>query len=322
VATTTVKAETGRGAALGAAAVAQAILGLEFLLGGLNKYLDATFASGFKSFVSSSAGAQAGVLSPIVRTLILPNAAVFGELARFTELAAGVVLVIATADLLRRGLDVRNRARVMLERVAAWFGLGAGVALGGLSLTIYLLKGGGLPGVDPQLALAPPLPVELVNVVLAGAVVWLQTGRLLALRTDRRAGLGRRLSSGALGLFVIVSVLFVVACGGSSGTAAAGPPSGAIPVTMTEYAFKPSRLDVKSGSADFYLMNSGGQQHDMVIADVGGKIVARSELVSPGNTETFTVNNLAPGTYSIFCDVPGHKESGMVGKLTVEAATG
>ena len=322
MATNTVKAEGGRGAALGAAAVAQAILGLEFLLGGLNKYLDASFAGGFKSFVSSSAGAQGGVLSPIVRILILPNAAVFGELARFTELACGAILVMATADLLRGGFDVGDRARATQERVVAWFGLVAGAALGGLSLTIYLLKGGGLPGVDPQLALAPPVPVELVNVVLAGAVVWLQTGRLLSLRTDRGAGLGRRLSSGALGLFVIVAVLIGVSCGGSSGAGAAGPPSGAIQVTMSEYAFKPSSLDVKSGRADFYLVNNGGQQHDMVIADAGGKIVARSEMVSPGNSQTFTVTNLQPGTYSTFCDVPGHKESGMVGKLTVDATTG
>lgn len=103
--TSAVKVEPGRGAALGAAAVAQAILGLEFLLGGLNKYLDTNFADGFKSFVSSSVGAQASVIfSPIVQSLILPNAALFAELARFTELAGGLVLVIATTDLFRGGL--------------------------------------------------------------------------------------------------------------------------------------------------------------------------------------------------------------------------
>jgi uncharacterized cupredoxin-like copper-binding protein len=171
------------------------------------------------------------------------------------------------------------------------------------------------------------VPVELVNVLLAAAVAWLQAGRLLALRSGRTAGPGRRLTSGVLGLFVIVAVLFgVAACGGTtaagSPSGAAGPPSGATQVTLSEYAFKPSNLEVKTGPADFYLVNSGGQPHDMVIANAGGKIVARSELVQPGNTQTFAVSNLAPGTYSIYCDVPGHKESGMVGKLTVDAATG
>ena len=319
--TSAVKVEPGRGAALGAAAVAQAILGLEFLLGGLNKYLDTNFADGFKSFVSSSVGAQASVMfSPIVQSLILPNAALFAELARFTELAGGLVLVIATADLFRGGFDIRDHARTRLERVIALLGLVAAVGLGGLSMTIYILKGGAFPRVDPRLALGPPVPVELVNVLLAGAVAWLQAGRLLALRTNRIAGPGRALSTSMLGLFVIILILIdVAACGG---TAAAEPPPGAIQVSMTEYAFKPSNLELKSGTATFYLVNSGGQQHDMVIADANGKVVARSELIQAGNTSNFAVSNLPPGAYGIYCGVPGHKESGMVGKLTVEGPTG
>jgi uncharacterized cupredoxin-like copper-binding protein len=305
---------------LGAAAIAQAILGLEFLLGGLNKYLDSNFADGFRSFVSSSVGAQSSVISPLVRNLILPNSPLFAELARFTELAAGLVLVIATADLLRGGFGERGDARTRLERVIAVSGLVAAVALGGLSMTIYMLKGGAFPGVNPRLALAPPVPVELVNVLLAGAVAWLQTGRLLALRTDRIGRPGRLLPTSLIGLILtIVLLVGVAACGGS---AAAEPPSGAIQVTMTEYKFTPSNLELKSGTATFYLVNSGSQQHDMVIADANGNVVARSELVYAGNTSNFTIGNLAPGTYGIYCDVPGHKESGMVGKLTVSSATG
>ena len=91
---------------------------------------------------------------------------------------------------------------------------------------------------------------------------------------------------------------------------------------MTEYAFKPSNVELKSGTATFYLVNSGGQQHDMLIADASGKVVARSELAYPGNTTNLVVSNLPPGTYGIYCDVPGHKESGMIGKLTVGGAAG
>jgi plastocyanin len=311
MATTAVKTDFGRGAALGAAAIAQAILGLEFLLGGLNKYLDSNFTSGFRSFVAASAGAQDTVLSPLVQNLILPNAAVFAELARFTELACGLILVVATASLFRGGFGVRTDAAARSERVVALLALVAAIALGGLSLTIYLLKGGGLPGVDPRLALAPPVPVELVNVLLAGSVVWLQAGRLLGLRSNAMS---------VVAVSALVAILLgVSACGG---TAAAGPPSGAIQVTMTEYAFKPSNLQLKTGTATFYLVNSGSQQHDMVIADAGGKVMARSELVYAGNTATFTVSNLPAGTYTIYCDVPGHRESGMSGKLTVEGGTG
>src|SRR6266849_6443953 len=228
-----VRGDVGRGPAVGAAAIAQAILGLEFLLGGLNKYLDTNFAGGFKSFVASSVEAQNSVLSPIVQALILPNAALFAELARFTELAGGIVLLIATA-----GVRVDSRTRV--GWVVALTGLVAAVSLGGL-----------FPGVDTRLALAPPMQVEVVNVLLAASVAWLQAGRLLAARTNGMAWASRLHPKTLVGLMVIVATLLGVAACGE--TATAGPPPGAITVTMTEYKFTPSNLELTSGNATFYL---------------------------------------------------------------------
>lgn len=112
VATSPVRVEAGGVAALGAAAIGQAILGLEFLLAGFNKYFDTNFVDGFKSFLASSVGAQTSVISPIVQSLILPNAALFAELAKFTELASGLVLLIATAG-------VRLDSHTTLRRVIA-----------------------------------------------------------------------------------------------------------------------------------------------------------------------------------------------------------
>ena len=108
-------------------------------------------------------------------------------------------------------------------------------------------------------------------------------------------------------------VLGVAACGGG------GPaqPAGSIKVTMTEYKFDPSSVSATAGTVTFFLVNGGSSAHDLVIRDSGNNRVAGSELVSAGDTAVFTVNNLAAGSYTVFCDQAGHEASGMKGSLTV-----
>ena len=116
----------------------------------------------------------------------------------------------------------------------------------------------------------------------------------------------------AAGLFAVV-LLGAVACGGGGGTA---QPSGSIKVTMTEFKFDPSNITVPHGKVVFYLVNSGTVAHDMIIADPSGNRIAGSDLVSTGEATVFTVDNLAAGTYTIYCNQPGHRDSGMQGTLT------
>lgn len=127
-----------------------------------------------------------------------------------------------------------------------------------------------------------------------------------------------RVRSAALGLMLML-LLGLAACGGSGGGSGAGggAPAGSIQVGLSEFKFTPSSLQAKSGTVTFILNNTGTTAHDMVIADSSGKQVAKSELVQPGNQATFTVDNLAAGSYTVFCDVPGHRAAGMQGTLTV-----
>ncbi len=114
----------------------------------------------------------------------------------------------------------------------------------------------------------------------------------------------------ALGL---AAAALLAGCGGS------GPsqPSGSTKLTMTEYKFDPANITVPHGKAVFFLVNSGQTQHDMAIRDNTGNRLGVSELVSPGDSVTFTVNNIDAGTYTIFCSQPGHEGLGMKGTLTV-----
>jgi len=115
----------------------------------------------------------------------------------------------------------------------------------------------------------------------------------------------------------LLAVALLAACGGSSGTTAA-QPAGSIKVTMTEFKFDPATISAPSGKVVFWLVNAGnGTSHDLIIRDSSNNRVAGSELISAGDTIAFTVPNLAAGTYTYFCDQPGHEASGMHGVLTV-----
>ena len=110
---------------------------------------------------------------------------------------------------------------------------------------------------------------------------------------------------------------------GVSGCGQAAQPAGSIMVTMTDYKFDPSSIKVPEGTVVFYLVNSANSNsHDMNIRDAAGNHIAGSDTVTPGDVSVFTVDNLKPGTYTIYCSQPGHEASGMTGTLTVTPRAG
>jgi plastocyanin len=119
----------------------------------------------------------------------------------------------------------------------------------------------------------------------------------------------------ALAVSLLLAVAMLAGCGGGS---TSPQPAGSIKVTMTEFKFDPSTINVPAGKVVFYLVNAGNNtSHDMVIRDSTGNRIGASDLISAGDTSVFTVDNIAAGTYTIFCDQPGHEGSGMKGTLTV-----
>jgi plastocyanin len=112
----------------------------------------------------------------------------------------------------------------------------------------------------------------------------------------------------------LAAVALLAGCGGGGG---ASQPAGSTKVTMTEYKFDPADISVPHGKVVFFLVNSGNTQHDMAIRDSSNNRIAVSELVSAGDSVVFTVDNIAAGSYKIFCTQPGHETSGMKGSLTV-----
>jgi len=170
-------------AALAAGALIQAALGLEFVLAGLSKIVDANFVSQFKTYVENSPGSTHGFLAPIIQALVIPNIAIAANLARFTEFCAGIVLLVAAVEVARRRFAGGFGSQHTYEPLVALASSAAGVAVGGLSLVIYLIQGGGLPKISAGSAFGSPIAIELLIVPLAFGIAWLEFGRFRALRT-------------------------------------------------------------------------------------------------------------------------------------------
>ena len=87
-------------------------------------------------------------------------------------------------------------------------------------------------------------------------------------------------------------------------------------VTATETEFKialPSTT-VKAGSYRFDVKNDGKIDHDFVIK--GNGVDEKTPTIGAGESATLDVD-LKPGTYDVYCSIPGHKQAGMDLKLTV-----
>jgi hypothetical protein len=169
-------------AALAAGAVIQAALGAEFVLAGLSKAVDPDYALQFRGFVQAGPGSTSGPLSPFIQTVVLPNVEIAGQLAKFTELAAGAILVVSAIEVLRRRFSGRLGAQHGYEPVVALLSSAAALALAGMSLMIYLIEGARLPTINPAFAFGSPITIELLIVPLALGIAWLEFGRFVALR--------------------------------------------------------------------------------------------------------------------------------------------
>ncbi len=86
-------------------------------------------------------------------------------------------------------------------------------------------------------------------------------------------------------------------------------PSGAL-------AYEESSLTAeKPGEIQIDFTNDSPIGHDVVI-EQGGQEVARSSIIT-GSSEVVSFNAKA-GDYTFYCSVPGHREAGMEGTLTVK----
>ncbi|HWI95535.1 MAG TPA: plastocyanin/azurin family copper-binding protein [Solirubrobacterales bacterium] len=83
-----------------------------------------------------------------------------------------------------------------------------------------------------------------------------------------------------------------------------------------ELAYTSTSETAKAGKVTVAFKNPQSLTHDVAIEDSSGKEVGATELIADGSDTTSV--DLKPGTYTYFCTVPGHREAGMEGTLTVK----
>jgi len=86
----------------------------------------------------------------------------------------------------------------------------------------------------------------------------------------------------------------------------------AVAVAMHDIYFDPTTISITADTpTEIHFVNEGAAVHDFSIDALGIKVV-----LNPGESATETIEAPA-GDYEYYCSIPGHKDAGMVGTLTV-----
>jgi uncharacterized cupredoxin-like copper-binding protein len=80
-------------------------------------------------------------------------------------------------------------------------------------------------------------------------------------------------------------------------------------------AYKFGAATANAGSVKIESKNDAPIDHDIAVE--GNGVDEHGAVVKGGGVSTITVD-LKPGTYTFYCSVPGHREGGMEGKITVK----
>ena len=141
-------------------------------------------------------------------------------------------------------------------------------------------------------------------------------------------GLGGLLFGGVILFFALMTgmLLLISHNGGgakAAGTAAnpaattskaAGPTS--VTVHLSEFSVEPADVTVASGGT-LEVMNMGTMTHNLAVKDTP----LATPMISAGGAAELKLGNLAAGTYTIYCQVPGHDAAGMHATLHVSGGT-
>jgi plastocyanin len=144
---------------------------------------------------------------------------------------------------------------------------------------------------------------------------------------------------------IIIGAIGLAACGGSSHTSATSSPASSAPAQSStapaqsstaqasssgqaqgalsiaadpsgQLKFTKTSLRAKAGKVTIQFTNDAPLAHNLTIQQGTSGAMIGATPTFTGGTRAVTVT-LKPGTYTFFCSVPGHRQGGMQGTLTI-----
>jgi uncharacterized cupredoxin-like copper-binding protein len=95
-------------------------------------------------------------------------------------------------------------------------------------------------------------------------------------------------------------------------TTTAKPAETKVPVSETEFKITLGSTSFKAGEITFEVKDDGKIPHDLAIKGTTDK----TKEIAPGSNAELKVT-LKPGTYVLYCSIPGHEQAGMKQSITV-----
>lgn len=116
------------------------------------------------------------------------------------------------------------------------------------------------------------------------------------------------------GVLVAIATVIAVINSPATGSAAPEAPFTAV-ISLKEFSIT-GDLQVPAGPVVLDVSNDGSGVHNLVLRSSG----RATDDLQPGERDVLDLGTLAPGTFEVYCSIPGHEAAGMVATITVVGA--
>jgi plastocyanin len=121
----------------------------------------------------------------------------------------------------------------------------------------------------------------------------------------------------AIGAFLIAAlgILVVATYDPAESTAATQAP---VAVALSEFEISPATITAGTGKVVLSVTNDGTMAHNLQVKGLGKKTAD----LAAGQSATLDLGEVAAGTYTVVCTIPGHEAAGMTATLVVADGAG